>query len=405
MGCQQKKHPIYLLPYPQSNHFFSILYICLTSKFIQEFVLTKQNYKKRPYLITSREHNIQLMLEKRTITNEVKIQAKNYMFDKVFDTDYKNAAIYNEMGFMLVSNLLKQQNSVLYVYGQTGSGKTYSLFGDENNMGLLEMLLLDLSRSCSDIVYNGVQIYNNKCYDIFTKKELKECEQSDGSIEFLNIESFHLHKFNDNTTRDDIIHNVGNVIDNIKSARYVGVSSSNKTSSRSHLLFQVKCGNNYIKIVDLAGSERACRSKHNEEHNFRENANINLGILAIKECIRSSTCHSKKVPYRNSKITKILKETFCTSVNTFVLATMSPLKEDIVDTKDTLKYISEFKKVKNRSPTLKPIGQKGKLAINKCNMKLNNALDKQQFEQTKILKLIEDNISSLRDLHADIKKV
>lgn len=365
----------------------------------------KQNYKKRPYLITSREHNIQLMLEKRTITNDVKIQAKNYMFDKVFDVDYNNSSIYNEMGFMLVSNLLKQQNSVLYVYGQTGSGKTYSLFGDENNMGLLEMMLLDVSRSRTDITYNGVQIYNNKCYDIFTKRELKECEQSDGSIEFLNIQDFCLHHKGENTSHDDIICNVGNVIENMKSARYVGISSSNKTSSRSHLLFQVKCGNNYIKIIDLAGSERACRSKHNEEHNFRENANINLGILAIKECIRSSTSQSKKIPYRNSKITKILKETFCTSVNTFILATMSPLKEDVIDTRDTLKYISEFKKVQNKTQPLKPIGKKGRDAINKCNHQLNDALDKKLFERTKVLKLIEDNISSLKDLHADIRKV
>ena len=386
-------------------YFFYTVYMSNIKIYARVRAHEKQNYKKRPYLITSREHNIQLKLEKRTITNEIKTQVKNYMFDKVFDIDYRNSAIYNEMGFMLVSNLLKQQNSVLYVYGQTGSGKTYSLFGDENNMGLLEMMLLDLSRSRYDIVYNGVQIYNNKCYDIFTKRELKECEQSDGSIEFLNIENFQLHKCEINTTHDNIIHNVGNVIDDIKSARYVGVSSSNKTSSRSHLIFQVKCGNNYIKIIDLAGSERACRSKQNEEHNFRENANINLGILAIKECIRSSTCHLKRIPYRNSKITKILKETFCTSVNTFVLATMSPLKEDVIDTKDTLKYISEFKKIQNKSPPLKPLGQKGKVAINKCNLKLNNALDKEMFERTKILKLIQDNISSLKDLHADLIKV
>jgi hypothetical protein len=277
------------------------------------------------------------------------------------------------------------------VYGQTGSGKTYTLFGDSTNDGFIQLLLNDLIYLYDNVTFSGIQIYRNRCYDIFNNNNLvKEYEFHDGSVNFMNLSKHKLLKSN-----------YHEIVCDINKARHVGVSSSNDTSSRSHLIFQINIGNTYIKLVDLAGSERASRSKHNQNHNFRENADINLSILALKECIRNVS--KGKIPYRNSKITKILKPTFSNKISTYVFSTISPLKRDVADSIDTLKYMSDFKKVKNRiAIDQPPLYVDNRNQINKLNVNINFELNKNKLERTKILGLIENNIESLKDLKSNL---
>ena len=347
----------------------------------------KQQYKYRPYEITAHEKDIYIYNERVNLLNEKKINKKRYGFDHVFDIDYTNEDIYYHIGGDLIDKFKKGKNCVFYVYGQTGSGKTYTLLGNDNNMGLLEMILSEMTLINDNIKYRGIQIYNGKCYDLFTNTILKECEKSDGSIHFLNITDNKLPK------------NVNNVIRSIKESRYVGVSSTNNESSRSHLIFQIISGDNYIQIVDLAGSERACQSVKNKFSNMRENSDINLSILAIKECIRLMTI-KKKIPYRNSKITRILKNTFTNKVYTYILSTITPLKSDIIDTRNTLKYISEMKNIKQL--TLPPISENRRKMLNNLNTNLNRELSKDKLEKTVLLNLIEENIKSLKDLKSNL---
>lgn len=348
------------------------------------------SFKIRPLKITLNERNIQINQKKINVMNEKIISRKGFMFDKVYDIDYNNVDIYNEIGGKLLYNVNNKKNSVFYVYGQTGSGKTYTLLGNENNHGIIQLLLNDLIKF-NDVSFSGIQIYNNKCYDIFNNNtHVKECETKDGNINFLHLTSNELNKDNYN-----------NIIERIRLARHVGISSSNDTSSRSHLIFQIYIGNIYIKLIDLAGSERAARSKNNNKHNFRENAEINLSILALKECIRN--INKKKIPFRNSKITKILKDTFSNNVNTYILSTISPLDKDIIDTIDTLKYMSDFKRYnKKYFKNLPPLYLNNRDIVNKLNYNLNNELNKKKLERTKLLGLIENNIKSLKDLKQNI---
>lgn len=347
----------------------------------------KQRYKSRPYEITPHEKDIYLFNERVNIMNERKVEKKRFGFDHIFDIDYTNEDIYYHIGRDLIDKFKKKKNSIFYVYGQTGSGKTYTLLGNDNNMGLLEMILSEMTTISDNIKYSGIQIYNGKCYDLFTNTILKECEKSDGSIHFLNMSNYNLPK------------NVNNVIKSIKESRYVGVSSSNNESSRSHLIFQIINGDSYIQIVDLAGSERACQSVKNKFSNMRENSDINLSILAIKECIRSMTMR-KKIPYRNSKITKILKNTFTNKVHTYILSTITPLKSDIIDTRNTLKYISEMKNIKHQ--ILPPVSESRRNILNNLNTNLNRELSKDKLERTVLLNLIEQNIKSLKDLKSNL---
>jgi len=347
--------------------------------------------KKKSYKVTLRESNIQLFQEKVNVMNDKIYSKKGFTFDKVFDIDYNNEDIYHEIGHQLIENIQAKQNSIFYVYGQTGSGKTYTLLGNESNDGIVQLLINELVVISDNITFSGIQIYRNKCYDIFNSNAaVKECELKDGSVKFMNLTSHQL-----------LLKNRSNIIERINKARHVGVSSSNDSSSRSHLIFQINIGNYYIKLVDLAGSERASRSKYNENHNMRENADINLSILALKECIRN--INKSKIPYRNSKVTKILKPTFSNTVCTYILSTISPLKKDIQDSINTLKYMSDFKKFKrHHDKKLPPLYLNKRDAINKLNVNINYELNKKELERTKLLGLIENNIESLKDLKINI---
>ena len=365
----------------------------------------RQNYRKRPYNITYQEHNIQLKIEKFNLMNEKKIVRQNFMFDKVFDIDYLNSDIFEEIGFQMIHNLQNQKNSVFYVYGQTGSGKTHTLFGSKSNevgirmdiptKGFVELLLERLQSLNMDVRYNGSSIITSVTR--FTQQELKECENYDGSLHFLNSTEYLLGGDKSNMS------NISSIIKQIKESRHVGISSANRQSSRSHLIFQIHYGDHYIKIIDLAGSERAMKGQHNEYHNFRENGDINLGILAIKECIRNM--HKRKIPYRNSKITKILKDTFTNHVNTYILSTISPLSSDILDTRDTLKYISDFKQFKKNVKQLPPIEPKKRDHINKLNNNLNYELNKEILEKSRLLSVINENIRSLNELKVKVNDI
>lgn len=362
-----------------------------------------ENVSQPSYMVTRKEHNIQIKQEKLSLANDVIIEKSRYTFDKVFDKCYSNTDIYHDIGCQLMNNIFNKKDSVFYVYGQTGSGKTFTLLGNEENIGIIEMLLLDMAANRRNITYNGIQIYNNRCYDIFNKNVLKECECYDGSVEFLNVSTKEICFEQYSETENNILDEIRDIIIRIKEARHVGISSSNKTSSRSHFIFQLFYDNHYIKIIDLAGSERATRSMLNKEHNFRENADINLGILALKECIRSLGIKNKKPPYRDSKITKILKNTFTSNIHTYILSTISPLKQDILDTRDTLKYISGFKKVKeNPQKKMEPIQEPSHERVNKLNERIQSELQKPKVEKQKLLGLIEENIKSLKDLKQNI---
>lgn len=345
----------------------------------------RNTFKKKVHDISRDENIITIYSNRTNVTNKKIIEHVSYNFDKIFDIDYSNEDIFNELGNDIINNFLNNENVVFYVYGQTGSGKTYTLLGDDNNMGLLEMILSSLTIK-RNINYSAFQIYNNNSYDLFTNKLLKECENMDGSISYLNLTKHNLPK------------NLKELIYNIKQSRYVGVSSSNNTSSRSHLIFQIYNGSNYLQIIDLAGSEKASRCVSNELHNMRENAGINLSILALKECIRN--INKTKIPYRNSKLTKILKNTFSNKVNVYILSTISPLKCDLNETKNTLKYISDMKEIRGKKSS--PIYKNKFDKVDRLNTNLKKELSKDRLERQVLIDLIEQNIKSLKDLKSNI---
>ena len=279
---------------------------------------------------------------KKDLMNKESINPKEYIFDKVYDKNYNNDDLFNDFGMEIAENIIKKIDTTFYVYGQTGSGKTHTIMGTDEIPGLLT-LILNFVKTYQNIklTFNSIQIYNNKCYDILNNNnEIYEREDAYGKVNLTNIKSITLNN------------NISNIIDLIKKNRVVGKSGQNDASSRSHLLFQINNGNNFLKILDLAGSERASVSVYINKDVFRENAEINQSILNLKECIRGLKNNNAHIPYRGSKLTRILKDSFERRTENYILATVSPEKENIADSINTLNYISDFQIIKKK-PTVK----------------------------------------------------
>ena len=285
---------------------------------------------------------------RKDIMNKKIETPKRYEFDQVYDQDYDNDDIFNDFGMKFAFNLVKKIDTTFYVYGQTGSGKTYTIMGNDKIPGLLSLILKILKKQNLDLKINCIQIYNNKCLDILNNNyQIFEREDVNGKIHLTNIRDANL-KFE----------SVDSIIALIKRNRQVGISNQNSASSRSHLFIRIKNGSNFLNILDLAGSEKAKDSVYVNKEVFRENAEINKSILALKECIRSLKNNNSHVPYRESKLTKILKDSFELRTQTYVLATVSPESENVSDSINTLNYISDMKHLKPKileSPKLPTI--------------------------------------------------
>ena len=158
--------------------------------------------------------------------------------------------------------------------------------------------------------------------------------------------------------------NTNDLIAQIHEKRFVGISSENNNSSRSHLLLQLWYKNNYINIIDLDGSEKAKKNICANKEKMRENAKINESILVLKECIRASKNKQSYIPYRQNNLTKILKDTFTGNCVSFIIGTISPELRNISETINTLNYISDMKSLKRQI----------------SNVNLNREISKEDFK-------------------------
>lgn len=289
---------------------------------------------------------IKIVNEKKNVLDENTIVKKEYKFDRIFDESYSNDDLFNDFGMEICHNLVNNLNTTFYVYGQTGSGKSHTIIGNEKEPGMLHLILNFLLNNKDKLfTINCVQIHNNKCYDILNNNNIiYEREDSTGKINLCNVNSSSLNL------------NYKNILESIKKNRFVGISGQNSVSSRSHLLFQINYGNNFIKILDLAGSEKAKNSIFVDKPTFKENAEINKSIMALKECIRAVKKNDSYIPYRGSKLTKLLKDSFNKNSKTYVIATVSPEKSNVLDSINALEYINDLRSL-DRIQKLKPIKQ------------------------------------------------
>ena len=304
--------------------------------------------------------------------NNIRGKEQILEFDYAFNEKESQESIFNCTTKPLIEGIINGFNAAVFAYGATGAGKTYTMLGDEENPGIMTLTFRELFKeikkySNRDYIIKlcYLEIYNENIKDLLISNspnlELREDPNRglivSGITEILTTSGEHilsiLEKGNKNRTTE--------------------ATNANQTSSRSHAILQIivaykekennikNINNNYINnkikigklnLIDLAGSERASVTK-NTGIRLIEGANINKSLLTLGNCI-NALCESSikgtkpHIPYRDSKLTRLLKDSLGGNSRTVMIANISPFIYSFDDTYNTLNYADRAKHIKTR---------------------------------------------------------
>lgn len=269
-------------------------------------------------------------------------------FDNVFGMYSRQDEIFKSVALPSLQLSLQGSSTTIFAYGPTGTGKTFTMEGnldDEKDWGLIPRMAHELYSSKLykenklSIKISYLEIYNEELQDLLSNsidKKLKLIEDSKKGIICQNLDEI-------------LVNNVEEIMSYIKKGselRSTASTLTNAKSSRSHSIFSfrltIKLGggsikNGLINLVDLAGSENINRSGAREER-AREAGSINQSLLALGRVITSLADKLPHVPYRDSKLTRLLQDSLGGKSSTQIIATVSPSFQVVEDTISTLEY-------------------------------------------------------------------
>ncbi|KAM9296489.1 kinesin-like protein KIF3B [Gastrophryne carolinensis] len=289
---------------------------------------------------------------------------KTFTFDAVYDCNSKQVELYDETFRPLVDSVLLGFNGTIFAYGQTGTGKTYTMEGirgDVDKRGVIpnsfDHIFTHISRSQNQqylVRASYLEIYQEEIRDLLSKdqsKRLELKERPDTGIYVKDLSSF----VTKSVKEIEHVMNVGN------QNRSVGATNMNEHSSRSHAIFMItiECsqigldGENHIRVgklnlVDLAGSERQAKTGAQGER-LKEATKINLSLSALGNVISALVDgKSTHIPYRDSKLTRLLQDSLGGNAKTVMVANIGPASYNVEESMTTLRYANRAKNIKNK---------------------------------------------------------
>ena len=312
------------------------------------------------------EQNSKLCVEVETSNNTVsctsdKNETKTFQFDYVYPMETTQKQIYDEVAFPIVDSIFEGYNGTIFAYGQTGCGKTYTMMGivnDENLKGIIPNAFshifgfIKTEESKKFLIRcSFVEIYNEEVRDLLGNKnqKLKIREDKNKGTFVKNLTYVTLKNTQD----------IENCLEKGNKNRHVGATSMNDQSSRSHSLFTVyveieekiddnnkKLRSGKLNLVDLAGSERVGKTNATGQ-TFDEGKKINLSLTALGSVIDALASNRKHIPYKDSKLTRLLADSLGGNTKTVMFANISPASFNYEETVGTLRYASRAKLIKN----------------------------------------------------------
>uniref|UniRef100_A0A7N0SVL8 Kinesin motor domain-containing protein n=1 Tax=Kalanchoe fedtschenkoi TaxID=63787 RepID=A0A7N0SVL8_KALFE len=301
---------------------------------------------------------------------------RTFIFDKVFGPSSKQRDLYIQAVSSIVNEVLEGYNCTIFAYGQTGTGKTYTMEGEAkkkngdmpSEAGVIPRAvqqifdILEAQGAEYSMKVTFLELHNEEITDLLAveesskpiddkaKKPLALMEDGKGGVLVRGLEEEIVCTANE----------IYKILEKGSAKRRTAETSLNKQSSRSHSVFSVtihikegtlegedviKCGK--LNLVDLAGSENVTRSGVRDGR-AREAGEINKSLLTLGRCINSLVEHSGHVPYRDSKLTRLLRDSLGGKTKTCVIATISPSIHCLEETLSTLDYAHRAKNIKNK---------------------------------------------------------
>ena len=375
--------------------------VCL--RFRPQSSKEKSNGGKRCINIVPAEEGLSTMVSLESLDNDKHV----FSFDQILPENSSQQDVYDHIGKPIVDEFLRGKNGCLLAYGQTGAGKTHTMNGGEGSRGIIprvfdSIFTFALSAEASvefSICCSYVEIYNEKIRDLL------DVEKSNLSIRKSTI-----------VGRTDIVGStqvyvtspdeMNEVMERGNSNRKVAATGMNSGSSRSHSLFLIDLTQanetNGIKLssrlvlVDLAGSEMV-RKTGAKGDRLEEAKSINRSLSALGNVINALTEERARshVPYRDSKLTRILQENLGGNSITCLILCCSPSSDNDYETLSTLRFGRRAKNIKNKAVVnseVSPAEMKSRL------MKLEAELSKSQTREKRLGQLLEEALGRFKVL-------
>ncbi|KAL4228105.1 Kinesin-like protein kif24 [Mactra antiquata] len=277
-----------------------------------------------------------------------------FIFDEVFEEKCTNEDVYIRAARPLISCIFDGGSATCFAYGQTGAGKTHTMIGNREVPGLYLLAAHDIFSIIEARQYgSGIkvwvsffEIYCGQLFDLLNKRNRLHARE-DGSHRVC------IAGLTETEATDE--QSLMQVLEYGNSVRSKGATGVNPDSSRSHAVLQMEIRDRAdkrlgrISFIDLAGSERASDSADTDKQTRMEGAEINQSLLALKECIRSIDQESRHKPFRQSKLTHILKDSFIGNSKTCMIANISPASSSCEHTLNTLRYADRVKELRRGS--------------------------------------------------------
>lgn len=288
-----------------------------------------------------------------------RLKGRYFAFDAAFSEETGQEEVYRESTAHLVENVLEGKNSSVFCYGATGAGKTHTMLGTVHNPGVMVLALKDLflklkqrsrdSEHCVRLSY--IEVYNETVRDLLSpgrslilREDVKQGIVAAGLTQYQAFSEDEamalLQQGNQNRTTEP--------------------TRLNETSSRSHAILQVVVEHKALvdscvitrvgkfSLIDLAGSERALATDQRTLRSI-EGANINRSLLALSSCINALVEGKKHIPFRNSKLTQLLKDSIGGACQTAMIANISPSNLSFGETQNTLYWADRAKEIQTKA--------------------------------------------------------
>ncbi|XP_063699517.1 kinesin-like protein Klp61F [Culicoides brevitarsis] len=363
---------------------------------------------------------------------------KKFSFDRAFGPDSKQHEVYATVVAPLIDEVLSGYNCTVFAYGQTGTGKTHTMVGEESPelslsweddsvIGIIPRALshlfdeLRMTECEFSMRVSYLELYNEELCDLLSTDDTVKIRIFDdstkkGSVIVQGLEEIPVH------SKDDVY----KLLAKGQERRRTASTLMNAQSSRSHTVFSILVhikevdinGEEMLKIgklnlVDLAGSENISKAGNERGIRVRETVNINQSLLTLGRVITALVERTPHIPYRESKLTRLLQESLGGRTKTSIIATISPGHKDLEETLSTLDYAHRAKNIQNKPEINQRLTKKAVLKeyteeIDKLKRDLMAARDKNgiflaQESYDDMMYKIETSNKELNDKHLMIK--
>ncbi|XP_051123669.1 kinesin-like protein KIN-7N isoform X2 [Andrographis paniculata] len=291
------------------------------------------------------------------------VSGLSFAFDHVFDQECSNETVYDRMIKGITDAAVEGFNGTAFAYGQTSSGKTFTMNGSENNPGIIPRAVKDIFGKIQEatdreflIRVSYMEIYNEDINDLFAleNQKLQIHESLERGVFVAGL-------------REEIVNNADQVLNLIQlgeANRHFGETNMNARSSRSHTVFRMVIESkakynksslddairvSVLNLVDLAGSERVAKTGAGGVR-LKEGKHINKSLMILGNVINKLSEGGKQrghIPYRDSKLTRILQPALGGNAKTSIICTVAPEEIHIEESKGTLQFASRAKRITN----------------------------------------------------------